>query len=429
MNKDLPVQASRTSPPGAVAAAGATSPFQPHLHRPLGDGPSARALRPTALLLAALLALSACSRPQPAPEPLRSVRTVTVGAASVSAGQEFAAEVRARTESRLGFRVAGRMTQRPAEVGQRVRAGQVLAQVDATDLKLSQDSARSAVQAAQANMELGAAELKRYQDLRAQGFISALELERRETALQAQRSQLQQAQAQASVLGNQAGYSVLAAPASGVVTAVEAEVGAVLAAGTPVVRLAHDGTRDAVFSVPEDNVAAVRQLRGVAGALRVNAWASKTEMQATVREVAAAADPSTRTFLVKAELPNADVQLGQTLTVRINEMPRAGVIRLPLAAVMQQQGKAAVWLLDRSSMTVKPQPVVLAGADGNQVVVAQGLSPGQTVVAAGVHTLTTGQKVRLYEPDAAPAAAGGAATPAPASAGSAPTTAATAASR
>lgn len=339
---------------------------------------------------------------------MRAVRTLTVGADSTQGSQEFAAEVRARTESRLGFRVAGRITQRPAEVGQRVRAGQMLAQVDATDLKLTQDAARSAVQAAQANVELGAAELKRYQDLRQQGFISALDLERRETALQAQRSQLQQAQAQASVLGNQAGYSVLAAPASGVVTAVEAEVGAVLAAGTPVVRLAHDGTRDAVFSVPEDNVAGVRQLKGVPGALQVKAWSSSAVMQATVREIAAAADPSTRTFLVKAELPSADVQLGQTLTVRISEAPRTGVIRLPLAAVLQQQGQASVWLLDRGTMTVKPQPVVLAAADGNLVVVAQGLSPGQTVVAAGVHTLTAGQKVKLYEA-AVPVRAGAAA--------------------
>ena len=369
-----------------------TSPlFTPgkSLHRP-----SAIA---TGLLCAAALVLTGCSKPVPAPEPVRAVRTMTVGTATVGASQEFAAEVRAKIETRLAFRVSGRLIQRPAEVGQRVRAGQLLAELDATDLKLSQDSARSAVQAAQANVELGTAELKRYQDLRQQGFISALELERRETALLAQRSQLTQAQAQLAVQGNQAGYAKLVATASGVVTAVEAETGAVLAAGAPVLRLAQDGARDAVFSVPEDAVAGLRQLMRVPGALRVKAWAQPQTMAATVREVAAAADPVTRTFLVKAELAASDLQLGQTLTVRVEQAARSGVVRLPLSAVMQQQGSAAVWLLDTSTLTVRSQPVVVAGADGNQVVVAQGLSPGQVVVTAGVHTLTAGQKVQIYE--------------------------------
>lgn len=379
---------------------------------PLRRSPFASA---AALLGAAALLMMGCSRPAAAPEPVRAVRTLTVGSATVGASQEFAAEVRARTETRLAFRVPGRLNQRPAEVGQRVRAGQLLAQLDATDLKLSQDSARSAVQAAQASVELGAAELERYQNLRQQGFISALELERRETALLAQRSQLAQAQAQLAVQGNQAGYTSLVATAAGVVTAVEAETGAVLAAGAPVLRLAHDGARDAVFAVPEDAAAGLRQLLRVPGALRVQAWAKPDAIAATVREVAASADPVTRTFLVKAELAASDLQLGQTLTVRVEQAARSGVVRLPLSALMQQQGSAAVWLLDTSTLTVRSQPVVVAGADGNQVVVAQGLSPGQVVVTAGVHTLTAGQKVQLYE---AAAPAGNA--PAPPSAATAP---------
>ncbi len=383
------------------------------------------------LLWVAAITLAACSKPVPAPEPVRAVRTLTVDAATVGASQEFAAEVRARTETRLAFRVPGRLIQRPAEVGQRVRAGQLLAQLDAVDLKLGQESARSAVQAAQAQVDMATAELKRYQDLRQQGFISALELERRETSLQAQRAQLSQTQAQLSVQGNQAAYANLVATAAGVVTAVDAEVGAVLAAGSPVLRLAHDGRRDVVFSVPEDAVAGVRQLMAVPAALQVKAWARPETMTATVREVAAAADPVTRTFLVKAELAASELQLGQTLTVRVEQAARSGVVRLPLSAVVQQQGSASVWLLDKATLTVRPQAVVVAGADGNQLIVAQGLSAGQVVVTAGVHTLSPGQKVQLYEAafkaDApAPATATATARTAPAS-GPAPT--ASAASR
>lgn len=357
--------------------------------------------------LLALGTLGACSRPAPAPEPVRAVRTMTLTADSAAGVREYAGEVRPRTESRLGFRVAGKMVSRSAELGQQVRAGEVLARLDATDLKLGQDAALAASRAAQTNYELAAAEFKRYQELRAQGFISGLELERREAALKAQQAQRDQALAQAGVQGNQAGYAALTATANGVITAVDAEVGAVLTAGAPVLRLAHDGPRDAVFAVPEDHLAAMRARLGKPGAVKVRPWGGGAVLSATVREVAAAADPSTRTYLVKADLGGVAVQLGQTVTVLV-DLPRLdGITRLPLAAVMQHQGQTAVWLLDTASMTVRVQPVVVAGADGNTVVVASGLSAGQVVVTAGVHVLTPGQKVKFY---AAPAAFPGAAS-------------------
>lgn len=355
------------------------------------------------LLVTALLA--ACSRPSPAPEPVRAVRTLEVAAGTAGATQLFAAEVRARTESRLGFRVAGKLLSRRAELGQRVQAGQALAQLDPADLRLGQDAARAALRAAQAQFELADADALRFRELKTQGFISSAELDRRETMLRAAVAQLEQARAQAGVQGNQAAYAALLAPASGVITAVEAEPGAVLAVGAPVLRLAHDGPRDAVFAVPEDQVAAYRVLLGRAGALQVRAWGSETLLPATVREVAAAADPATRTFLVKADLGSAPVQLGQTLTVLAAAPPRVGVVRLPLAAVFQHQGQPAVWLVDRETMTLKAQPVQVAGADGNEVVVAGGLEPGQRVVTAGVHVLQPGQKVKLWAEPAAAAAA------------------------
>jgi RND family efflux transporter MFP subunit len=391
-------------PAEAKPRARPTPALMPRRGRPRHAAPPARCLA-----LAAALALAACSKPAPAPEPVRAVRTMTVAAGVAEGTHDFAAEVRARTESRLGFRVAGKMLSREVEVGQRVRAGQVLARLDAADLQLGQQAAAAAARAATTQAELAAAEFKRFQELRAQGFISAWDLERRETALKATQAQAEQARAQADVQRNQAGYAQLLATANGVITGVDAEPGAVLAAGAPVLRLAHDGPRDAVFAVPEDGVAAVRSLVGRAGALKVRAWGASAAFPATVREVAAAADPVTRTFQVKADLGRAQAQLGQTLTVSMALPPRPGVTKLPLTAVMQQQGRTAVWLLDPASMTVQVQPVVVAGADGNEVVVSSGLSPGQRVVTAGVHVLTPGQKVRHYAADGTGAAAGHAA--------------------
>ncbi len=360
--------------------------------------PAPRTLRLPGLLsaLVVLASLAACSRPAPAPEPVRAVRTMTVASQSAGSTQEFAAEVRARTESRLGFRVGGKMLSRNAEPGDRVKAGQVLARLDAADLNLGQDAARAALRSAEASHALAAAELRRYKELKDQGFISGVELERRETSLLAARSQLDQARAQAGVQGNQAAYAALTATAAGVVTAVEAEPGAVLAAGTPVLRLAHDGPRDAVFSVPEDAAGAFRALQGRTGALQARAWGAATLIPATVREVAASADPTTRTFVVKADLGGAPVQLGQTLTVLVPGPRTEGIAKLPLSAMFQEQGRSAVWLVDAASMTVRLQPVVVAGADANSVVISGGLSPGQTVVTAGVHVLSPGQKVKLY---------------------------------
>lgn len=356
-----------------------------------------------------LALLAACSRPAVPPEPVRAVRTLTVGASSSGASLDYAGEVRARTESRLSFRVPGLMVSRPVNVGDVVKAGQVLARLDPQDLQLTQDAARSALQAARVNADQAAADFKRFKDLRAQGFISEAELERRETTLKSAQAQWQQAQAQAGVQGNQARYGTLVSDVGGVVTSVDAEPGAVLAAGAAVLRLAQDGPRDVVFAVPEQQVTAMRGLVGKVGALQVKLWGGDTQVPATVREVAAAADPMTRTFTIKADLGRAPVRLGQTATVSLAVPAVAGVFKLPLSAVFEQQGKSSVWLLDRATMTVRAQPIVVAGAEGNMVLVGGGLEAGQTVVSAGAHTLTPGQKVSLFGAPVVAAAASGAA--------------------
>lgn len=342
------------------------------------------------------LALAGCSRPEAPADPVRAVRTQVVADGTQVASHEYAAEIRARTESRLGFRVGGKLQSRAVNLGDPVRPGQVLAQLDAQDLRLGQDAARAALSAAQTQLDQASADFKRFKELRDQGFIGAAELERRETAVKAARAQWEQARAQLAVQGNQASYASLVADAAGVVTGVEAEPGQVVAAGAPIVRLAHDGPRDAVFSVPEDRVGSIRALLGKAGGVRLLPWGSQDAVPATVREVAAAADPATRTFLVKADTGTAPVRLGQTASVRVDAPPVDGAIRLPLSAVVESQGRSMVWLFDRTSMTVRQQPVTVAGADGNQVLIAQGLKPGDEVVTAGTHVLTPGQKVKPF---------------------------------
>ena len=360
--------------------------------------------------LTAIAALAACSKTETVPEPVRAVRTVTVSTQTAGGRYEYAGEVKARTESRLSFRVGGKMQKRLVDLGDTVKAGQVLAQLDAQDLRLGQDAARATAAAAQATYEQNAADFKRYKELSDKGFIGPAELDRREMAMKTARAQLDQARAQSSVQGNQAGYATLVADASGVITGVDLEPGMVAASGTPVLRLAHDGPRDVVFSVPEDKVGVVKALAAVPGRFKVRLWGASGEpLPATIREISAAADPVTRTFLIKAAIGDAavtGVRLGQTATV-LMELPQvAGVTKLPLSALREVQGRSAVWLVDRGSMTVTSQDVKLAGADGNEAVVTAGLAPGQIVVTAGVHVLSPGQKVKFYvEPGGPPAPA------------------------
>lgn len=368
-------------------------------------------MRHSLLVLTAALALAGCSKAPPAEEPVRAVRTMTVQPGALSLQHEYAAEIRARTESRLSFRVPGKLVVRTASLGEHVPAGKPLARLDAGDIALGQQAAQAALRAAEVQRAQADAEFKRFKELREQGFISGLELERRESALKAAQAQVEQAQAQLSLQANQTGHTVLTSQVSGVVTSIDAEPGAVLAAGMPVLRLAHDGPRDAVFSVPEDRVDAVRALLGKSGALRLRLWGAGDEaLPATVREIAAAADPMTRTFLVKADVGTAPVRLGQTATVLV-AAPVSSSIKLPLHAVFGQGGQSSVWLVDRATMTVRQQTITVKTAEGNLVVVGSGIKPGDVVVTAGVHALANGQKVRWYNE---PAPAAGAASAAPA---------------
>ena len=352
-------------------------------------------------------ALIACSKTEAPKEPLRAVKVITIAGSNLNVEGVYSAEIRARVESRLGFQVGGKLLQRSVEPGQRVAAGQLLAQIDARDYQLAAQSAQAQLSAAQSQRDLAAAEYKRFEALKAQNFISGAELERRETALKAADASLNQAKAQAQAQSNQASYASLSASHAGVVTAVDGEVGQVISAGQPIVRLAHDGPRDAVFAVSEQMVMGLK----LGQAMQATLLSTGQILNGKVRELAASADPVTRTFAVKLSLADStNLPLG--VTVNVNAGPTVGnaplVIKLPTSALRQEGQSTVVWVLDEATMTVNTQAVQLGMVDGNEVVIQSGLKPGQKVVSAGVHVLAPGQKVTLY------GAAASAATLAPA---------------
>lgn len=347
------------------------------------------------------LVLTACSPKQPAPEPVRSVKLMTVGASDLNVQGEYTAEVRARVEARLGFRVGGKILVRQAEAGQRVQAGQVLAEVDVQDYALAAQAAQAQVIGARTQRDLAAADFKRYEALLAQNFISAAELERRAAVLKAAQATLDQALAQAQSQSNQASYAKLTAPTAGIITGIEAEPGQVVSAGQPVVRFAQDGPRDAVFAVPEHVVSRLK----MGQKMSVSVGNTLQTLQGQVREIGASADPVTRTFSVKLALVKAEsLPLGITLNVHAPQLAgsQSDVIKVPTNALRQEGTQASVWVFDPQTSTVSSQVVQVTTADGNDVVIASGLKPGQQIVSTGVHVLSPGQKVSVFNANPAP---------------------------
>lgn len=352
---------------------------------------------PVAAFVLSGLLLAGCSKPVEKVEEIRPVRAMQLSADNVDVIAEFSGDVRARVESRLGFRVGGKIVSRKVDVGSTVKRGQVLMQLDPQDLQLAQAQANAGLRAAESNRDLARAELKRYQELRAKNFVSQAVLDAKETAYKAAQASFEQAQAGYRNQSNQAGYTTLVSDVDGVVTGVDAEVGQVVAAGSPVVRVAKTGDKEIVIGIPEDKVDALRRVSDV----RVRTWANPTQIiPGKLRELSPVADPATRTYTAKISIPNAPdgIKLGMTAYVAFAGKTANEMIKLPLTALFQDKSSTAVWVVENGS--VKLVPIQVGGTSGNDILVAGGIAPGQTIVTAGVNLLKPGQKVKILGDEA-----------------------------
>lgn len=345
----------------------------------------------TWLVATLVLFISACSKPVERVEIVRPVRTVTVSPAENRALVELSGEIQPRYESRLGFRVGGKLIGRQVEIGSVVKRGQLLMQLDPADLQLAQSQAKAGVSAADSTLSLARAEVERYRELRQKNFVSQALLDTKEAAYKSALAGHEQASAALKIQSNQSGYNNLYADADGVITGIDAEVGQVVAAGVPVVRLARTGEKEVRVSIPEDQVETLRQVP----ALTVRTWANpQAAMDGKLRELSPVADPATRTYTAKISLPKAgpEIRLGMTATVQF-AVPAPAAIRLPLSALVRQNEGTAVWVVENGKVSLVA--VQVAGTTGNELLVASGLNPGQVVVTAGVNQLQAGQKVSL----------------------------------
>lgn len=348
------------------------------------------------LSVLSIAVLAACTEAaeQKKPEDVRTVRVLKVGVAESARRIDYAGEVRPRHETRLAFRVPGKIVERRVEVGASVKAGQVVARLDASDLALAEKSAAAQLASVQAERDLAEADFKRYADLRAKSFISQAEFDRRKNAFTTAESRLDAARAQHRQAANQVGYAALHADTTGIITAIEAEAGQVVAAGQTVARLARPGEKEVAFAVPESQ----RELfeKPVNISVTLNARPGRS-WNAKLRELSPVADPVTRTYTARATILEAgeDVELGMSAraSVMLDALRR---IEVPLAALYSRGDTPKVFVVGPQS-TVELRDIRTAGVHGERVVVESGLQPGDVVVAAGAQLLRAGQRVRVLD--------------------------------
>jgi len=352
-------------------------------------------MRSCILLLTLLVGLAGCKPEGSAslPQDIRPVRIVVATLHAEGEPVSLTGHIRARTEESLAFRIDGKVIARRVDVGQVVKPGDVVAEVDPQPQQDALRVAQANNRAAQAVFQEAANNLERQQKLSDQGWVTKAQFDTAQKAHLSAKAQVDATAAQLHSAEEQLGYTKLLADSSGPIIATGAEAGEVVSAGHMIVTVAHDDGADAVFDVP---ASLMRQLSPDALIDIALTDDSSVRTVGRVREVTPQADPVTRSYKVKVGLtdwPKA-MRLGVTVTGRTHMQAKTG-IELPATALTVGDDRPAVWIVDAKTQQVSLRPVELQRQDSSRIVVTGGLEAGDVVVTAGVHALRPGQKVRL----------------------------------
>ncbi len=349
----------------------------------------------TAALLSTLAAtLGGCSQEKTdATAVVRPVKVVEIAEADTARQLSYSGSVRARTEMNLGFRVSGKIVERVVNVGDRVKVGDLLARVDATDYELAVRSASANLEAAERQVETVKLVRDRAEQLLARKFASQAQFDQSVLSYNQAVATRDAAKSALSQVENQVTYTNLVSDRPGIVTTINADVGQVVGSGTPVATVAVEGEKEVQVAVPETEIANFKTGLPV----KVGLWSDTgLSLDGTVREVAGSADPQSRTFSVRVSLPNDPrVLLGMTATVEASAGNGKPYVSVPLSALAQKDGYTIVWVVDRGTETVSSRPVTLSDFTADGVRVTDGLEVGDLVVAAGTQFMADDLKVTI----------------------------------
>ncbi|NRQ12834.1 efflux RND transporter periplasmic adaptor subunit [Ensifer sesbaniae] len=306
--------------------------------------------------------------------------------------------VRARIETDLAFRTLGRIVSRKVDVGDLVRKGDVVAEIDPLSLQLAVRSADANLRDAQAHLANAVLTEGRKRTLAHKSASSVADHELAEQQLKSAEANVARETASLAKAQEQLGYATLRAEFDGVVTATYAETGQTVSTGQPVLKLARLEQRDVVLDVPEAQFRSARLNDKFSIALQLDGTAQAVGV---VREIAPQADPTTRTHRLKVAIDQAPevFRLGAVVTATPLVAGQKRAVALPGSAISDRDGNLYVWVVDQTTGTVSPRPVQLDNqATGSRwVQVLSGLQEGEEVVVAGVNELAEGQKVKRVQ--------------------------------
>jgi multidrug efflux system membrane fusion protein len=349
------------------------------------------------LSLFLFVSLAGCSQKDPETKSLpRPVKVFRVGYNSAENIISYAGEVRPRFETTLSFRVSGKIITRPVEIGDFVKKGQLLTKLDVNDFQLAVQALQAQIKSAVADRDFAKEDLTRYSELLAQKVISSPDFDRHQTVYTNAKEHVAALEAQLKQTTNQLQYTELTADRDGVVTALEAEKGQVVAVGQSVVKLAQLDEKEIQFDIPEQHVANIKVEQQVDVTLLSD---NSQKFKAKIREISAMADLASRTYRAKATLLNETARLGMTATVWL-AFDKTEKIIAPLSAIFTSQDQPTqqkVWLVDEINQQVKAVPVQMGVALTDELTTVTGLNAGQLIVSAGVQRLKESQRVRLPE--------------------------------
>ncbi len=357
------------------------------------------------LLIGGILMVSAgCDRQTDDP-PVRAVRAMQVGDVERLSRAVFPGRALPNEEVNLSFRVGGELVARPVSFGDSVTRGQLLARIDPRDFEIQVRTYRGELDATRANHEQQKIELEGLRELRAQGAATQLEVDRVRTRADELAGRVQMVEAALDDAKNRLADTELKAPFDGVVAATYVEAFQTIQPREPVMRILDTSRIKVQVDIPEQLMYAVPYVTGTH--CTFDAYPDVV-IPAEVREIGTEASAVTRTYPVTLIMDPPDhVQIlpGMAATVRVRAVLPADEaqrgIEVPLGAVGQDSESAWVWRIDPEHNTVHRREVEIRALTSRGVRV-HGITQGEWIATAGVHTLREGQTVRLDEDPALP---------------------------
>lgn len=337
------------------------------------------------LILLSLL-LVGCDSDEPAVEQSIVVPWVkTVAVVSDDQAQiRLSGTVKGRYETPVSFQVPGRILERHVDAGQRVEAGQILFRLDKRDLRASLKVAEADLDTADASLAIARSELKRQQQLVERDFVSRQTLERFELALREAESRRDAANAVLAQARNGLGYADLNADKAGVLAEVSAEPGQVVAVGQPLAMLVEDGVLEVEVFLSD----------GMSPPETGSVQLDSGELPVSLREVAGAADPQSRSWRARYRVEERSdaLSLGAVVQVLLNQARQGATLRVPLGALDERGGGPQVWQVIEGA--AQPVPVEVLALESEYARVRAPLAEGGRIIALGTHLLTPGMAVR-----------------------------------